>query len=121
MARILIVEDDAEYGQLLSMGLRKAGHQTALAMDPPTGLVQMRKFNPDVVVLDIRMPAGGGKNFLDAVSEIPNMALVPVIVVTGDDSADTRALAERYNVAKFFLKPVDQTALAEAVKELTGG
>ena len=121
MAKILIVEDDPGFAHLLALAVRKAGHEVAMAMDPPTGLVQMRRFKPAVVVLDIKMPAGGGEKFLDSVRAIPDMSFIPVIVVTGDDSAETKAIAAKYGVAKFFLKPVANEKLVAAIKELTPG
>lgn len=60
MAKVLVVDDDHEISTVLSECLTACGHQVRLAADPAHMAVITRDFAPDLVILDMQMPGGGG-------------------------------------------------------------
>ena len=58
--KILVVDDDEDVVKALKIRLRSNGYDVFSASDPIQGVSMVRKENPDLIILDIRMPAGGG-------------------------------------------------------------
>lgn len=74
---------------------------------------------PDCVVLDLHMPRMDGFAVLTRMgAEFP---AIPVIVITGHDSADARQRTERFGVAGYFRKPVDGQTLVDAIEAALEG
>ena len=59
--KILIVEDDHNISELLQLYLNNEGYQTVIANDGGEGIDQFRKFQPDLVLLDIMLPAAAAR------------------------------------------------------------
>ena len=84
--KILIVEDDHNISELLQLYLNNEGYQTVIANDGGEGIDQFRKFQPDLVLLDIMLPVMDG---LEATKRIVAERPVPVLILTArDDEAD---------------------------------
>jgi two-component system CheB/CheR fusion protein len=90
VGRILVVDDDADIRDLLSLGLRLEGHVVELAADGATALdlIGRGAFHPDILLVDYNLPDGmSGLELLAALREALDTAL-PAIVLTGDVSTD---------------------------------
>lgn len=83
--RILVVEDDDAFRELLRMELRISGFEVIEARDGVAALRCVEKFSPDVVILDLQLPAAGGLDVRQELLTRPDTRDVPVIVVTGTD------------------------------------
>ena len=109
--KILIIDDDRPLAQLFAMQLREAGYFTVLAQDAIQGLMLAKRERPDLVLLDINMPAGGGMSLLDKLGTSVNTQNMPVVIITvvTDPKLAAEALAKG---AKAVLhKPVTKEAL----------
>ncbi|MFJ3233830.1 response regulator [Streptomyces sp. NPDC086787] len=84
MPRVLIIEDDPDVRKAVQLGLRHQGHEVLAAETGEEGLEQLRRFHPDVVVLDLMLPGMSG---LDVCRRTRDRDQVPIIIVTakGDD------------------------------------
>ena len=118
--QLLVVEDDPSVLGLLQTLLSTEGYQVATASDGLGGLVQATTSPPALVVLDLVMPDLGGVRVLETLREDPELADIPVIVVTGQVEAvpDMRQLLGEGNV---FVKPFVIADLLGRVAQLTGG
>lgn len=111
-SRILIVDDDKTFCQALSLALRRRGHQVLLAHDVMEGLAEARAFQPDRVVVDLRMPGGSG---LDLVRELgQEFPDICVVVLTGFGSIATAVEAVKLGAIQYLTKPVSADALLAA-------
>ena len=81
---ILIVDDDSAVAETFSRMLKLEGYEVATALDPEEGLQLAERLNPSAIILDMRMPIVNGLQFLRQVRASPNLASVPVAIVTGD-------------------------------------
>ena len=117
---VLVVEDDPSVRGLLQTLLSAEGYQVATASDGLAGLVKASSQPPALVLLDLMMPDLGGVRVLEEMRDDPELAQVPVIVVTGklDAIASMRELLGEDNV---FLKPFAVRELLARVGDLTGG
>jgi CheY-like chemotaxis protein len=77
--KVLIIDDDKTVVSTVSAVLQAGGYKVASALDPVQGFMAVRRESPQVVVLDLMMPAGGGMQLLQRLSSVVN---VPVIVIT---------------------------------------
>ena len=118
--KILVVEDDPSVRGLLQTLLAAEGYDVATASDGLAGLVKATASPPALVLLDLMMPDLGGVRVLEEMRDDPELADIPVIVVTGkvDAVPGMRSLLGEENV---FLKPCAVSELLARVGEVVGG
>jgi len=114
--KVLIVDDDQDLRGLLDVRLRASGYATAFAADAIGVVAAARRERPDLILLDIGLPAGDGFLVMDRLRAIPALSHVPVIVVTARDPAATRSPSLERGAVAFFQKPFDAGELLSAVE-----
>jgi len=118
-AKILIIDDDERYTDLVRQALRSTGHETFVAHDGPPGLEMFRKLRPDAVLVDLRMPKMDGIQVIDLISrESPETAL---IVFSGEGSLEDAVQAVRNGAWDYVIKGVSakqdiRTALSKGLE-----
>jgi two-component system OmpR family response regulator len=117
---ILVVEDDPSVRGLLQTLLAAEGYDVSTASDGLAGLVKASNRRPALMLLDVMMPDLGGIRVLEELRSDPEMADVPVIVVTGKLEA-VPALARELGEDSVFAKPFGVAELLARVAEVTGG
>ena len=120
--RVLVIEDDASIRHLLSANLSKQGMEPIEAPDGESGLQLAGEREPDVIVLDMRLPDIDGFTVLQRLKRTPATAATPVIAVTGDEGlllgAHARVLA--LGAVGFLEKPFQMNDLLDEIRALTG-
>jgi DNA-binding response OmpR family regulator len=118
--RVVVVEDDPSVRGLLQTLLVAEGYSVSTASDGLGGLGQIAATSPALVLLDLMMPDLGGARVIQELREDPELARIPVLVVTGQEDAvaDMRARLGDDNV---FLKPFAVGELLARVDAVTGG
>ena len=82
---VLVVDDDAGVRSLYVDALEESGHRVAIAVDGEQALDRLREgSHPCVVLTDLRMPRMDGFELSRAVSHDPQLASIPIVVLTGD-------------------------------------
>jgi len=133
--KILIVEDDPDTVEAMTLVLEKDGYEVRSAPNAEDGLKQVKVERPDLVLLDVMMPAGTeGFHFVWTLRKDPDAECrdIPIIVLTAihesspmklypDQSDGTYGEYEYLPVQGFFDKPVDMTKLLAEVKRLLAG
>ena len=120
MARILIVDDDPDVVEAISLFLRKEGHELAAAHDRDAGMEQVGKFKPDLIVLDVMMaqPDDGiamAQDLRRQGFKKPILMLTSVSKATGLEFERDEDLMP---VDDFQEKPIEPATLVAKVKEL---
>jgi signal transduction histidine kinase/CheY-like chemotaxis protein len=111
---VMIVDDDSNARELLVATVRREGYRVIEATDGEAALVLAREWRPDVVTLDVLMPRVDGWTVLTALKSDPDLAEIPVIIVTV--LAD-RGIAVSLGAAEFLTKPVDRARLAATIRQ----
>ncbi len=119
MKKILIVDDDPVARQILNAQLR-ARYQVLMSGDAMAAFTEARKHEPDLVILDLGLPAGGGFVVLQRLKSMPALSGIPVIVVSGLDRATNEPKALAAGADAYMGKPADEQALAAKIAELIG-
>jgi DNA-binding response OmpR family regulator len=112
MTRVLIIEDDPETRDALSVFLELEGYEVSSAPDGRAGLSEARARRPDVILLDLMMPGMDGWGFRAEQKRDASIAAIPVVVVS--------ALADRRDIdaSAFVPKPCDLDAVLGVVTRL---
>jgi signal transduction histidine kinase/CheY-like chemotaxis protein len=113
-ALVMIVDDDPNARDLLAATVRREGYRVIEATDGETALALAREWHPDVVTLDVLMPRMDGWAVLTALKSDPELAEIPVIIVTV--LAD-RGIAVSLGASEFLTKPVDRARLAATLRQ----
>lgn len=114
--KILIVDDDPDLRRGLNLRLRANHYDTAYATDGFSAIAMAQKERPDLIILDIGLPAGDGFVVLERLQQVAALATVPVIVLTARDPQFTRERILKAGATAFFQKPADNSDLLNAVR-----
>jgi CheY-like chemotaxis protein len=120
MAKILIVDDDQDIRRLLAIRLKSLGHETAFAGDAISAVNQARKEQPDLILLDLMMPAGDGFVVMERLKAMPAMEGIPVIVISALDPATQERRLSESGADAYFQKPYDHEELVAAIQRALG-
>jgi DNA-binding response OmpR family regulator len=114
MARVLIVDDDENICTLYEEELKEESHEVAIASNGKESIEKLKTFNPDIIVMDIRMPEMDG---IEALGKIIAMHKnIPIILNSAYSSYkdDFRS----WGADAYLVKSSDVTALKEKIKEI---
>lgn len=119
MARILIIDDDADLVQILSIALQNAGYETSSAGDPKTGLETCRACKPDMILLDYHMPGNTGAHLFETLRRNSATAKTPILFMSAIATGD-QILSEVVDttVSRFLPKPVHMAQLLHTIAEM---
>lgn len=114
-SKILLVDDEREFVQTLSERLLIRDMGSAVAFDGESALKMIIDDEPEVMILDLRMPGIDGIEVLKRVKKVnPN---IEVIILTGHGSEDDKEICMKLGAFAYLQKPVDIDALSEAIKQ----
>lgn len=118
--KILVVEDDADVRRGYHILLKANRYESYFAADGVHALSEARKQQPDLIILDLGLPAGDGFTVLERLRGNTYLSVVPVVVVSGRDidSSMERALAA--GASAYLQKPWNDHELLAIISRLLG-
>ncbi len=114
-ARVLLIEDNVDAGEIFSMLLRSSGHQVDVALDGQTGLELFDQYRPDVVICDIGLPDMDGCAVALRMRERRPSRLPIMIALTGYGSAGDHARSLAAGFKHHLVKPTNPGALLSLI------
>jgi DNA-binding response OmpR family regulator len=114
--RILLVDDDPDLRRGLNLRLRANHYDTAYAVDGFSAIAMAQKERPDLIILDIGLPAGDGFTVMDRLQKSSDLSHIPVIVLTARDPQYARQRMLQAGATAFFQKPADHVELLNAIR-----
>jgi DNA-binding response OmpR family regulator len=118
--KVLIVEDENLQLTSVAKRLKSAGFEVAAARDGMSAISTARKEQPDIILLDLGLPAGDGFVVLQRLQLIIQTSTIPVIVVSSRTPAGNKDAALRAGAIAYFQKPVTTEVLVKAIREALG-
>src|SRR5579863_1516409 len=109
--KILIVDDDPDLRRALKIRLRANHYDTLQASDGYSAIAVAQKEQPDLIILDLGLPAGDGFVVLKRLQNNDALSDIPVIVLTARDPLSNEQQALQSGAAAFFQKPADNNEL----------
>jgi len=116
MKTVLLVDDDNTILLGVGVRLKSMGYTVYTAKDAVSAVSAVVKHRPDVVVLDISLPAGDGFLVSDRLQTLVGSAATPIIFMTASENPTLRERAMKLGAAAFLMKPFAATTLADAVE-----
>ncbi len=117
---ILVVEDDRLIADSLAIRLTAAGYKVKQAYDGAMGLATALSQSPDLLILDISMPAISGFSLGERIRNEQGLKFTPIIFMTAFSNERLRDRAEELQAHAFFQKPYDSAELMAAVRSALG-
>jgi two-component system response regulator VicR len=119
-AKILIVEDNRELLKTLRMRLRDEGYRVVGAEDGVQAITLARQERPDVILLDLGLPAGDGFTVIKRLAKFHHANEIPIIVITGQPKEEYEQQALEAGAVAYLTKPFETKQLLAAIRETLG-
>lgn len=113
---VLLADDDEAIVKAICRRMRSERINLILAVDGYQAVSLARQHEPDVIVLDVNMPAGDGFTVANRLETIPGLGQIPIIYITGEQTPRVAAGAIRSHAAKILYKPFDTSDLVAAIR-----
>lgn len=112
--KIVVIEDEPEFLQLMEGWLSHAGYKVATANNGEDGLEKIKSFRPDLIILDALVPGMTGVELVEEIQrQTENISKIPIIMMSGRESM--RDLSGE--IFAFIAKPFTLIEMAEKIKE----
>jgi DNA-binding response OmpR family regulator len=118
--KILIIDDDEHLLLGLTARLKTNGYAVVWASDAVAAISTARKESPDLVILDLGLPAGDGFLVLERMRALSDLVAIPVIVLSARDPANNEKRALDAGATAYFQKPPDNHEFLMAVRQALG-
>jgi len=106
--QILIVDDEPVWLKVLGQLLQTKGYVVKEALSGADALSTLQNYEPDLILLDVRMPDMNGFDLLEHIKRLPRLASKPVVFVSAMDDFHARKVARELGAADYILKPIDE-------------
>jgi two-component system phosphate regulon response regulator PhoB len=118
MKRVLLIEDDRDIVELVRYNLEREGFQVAAANDGATGLVQVRKTPPDMLLLDLMLPKISGLEICRDIRRDQALNRLPILMLTARGEEADRVVGLEMGADDYVTKPFSPRELVARVKAL---
>lgn len=118
MAKVLIIDDDAQLLHMVSMMLERGGHTPILVEKPEEALSRIRDEEPDVLIVDVMMPTMSGHDLTREIRETEEFKDLPILILTARSQAIDREVALESGANDYLSKPVLPKELMEHLDSL---
>jgi len=118
--KILIVEDEPNLLKVLKIRVQSAGYEALTALDAYQGVQSAIANRPDLVILDLMMPAGGGYQALKNIRTSLLTKDLPVVILTGARDEELKNRVLEAGVAAYLEKPYNPEEFLETIRQILG-
>ncbi len=126
---VLVVDDEKDVCLYLSRLFEENGFRAACAADGAEALRAVEREKPDLITLDLSMPRTSGVRFYQTLKSRPDLAVIPVVLVTGVTGPGGPRDTERFYSTRpqvpppdgFIAKPIDPEEMLQLARNLTSG
>jgi DNA-binding response OmpR family regulator len=118
--KILIIDDDQDLLLGLTARLKSSGYRVVCAADAISAISVALRETPDLVILDLGLPAGDGFLVLNRMKTLPDLVGTPIIVLSARDPTGNKERALDLGALAFFQKPPDNHEFLGAIRHALG-
>ncbi len=115
--RILIVDDEPAWLDIVSMMLESKGYHVKAVRTGVDALAALSQFQPDLILSDVRMPDMNGFDFLEQAKKNPISSSTPVVFLSAIDDFHAKKVAREMGAADYITKPVDEKDVFQALQK----
>jgi CheY-like chemotaxis protein len=118
MPKILLVEDNEMNRDMLSRRLQRKGHEVFIAVDGQEAVAMAQSLAPDLILMDISLPAMDGLEATRQIKKVPEMQSIPIIALSAHAMAGDREKSLEAGCDDYDTKPIDLKRLLEKMQAL---
>jgi len=118
MSKILIIEDEPDISKVLNKRLSEAGFDVAVAADAYQGVELAHREKPDLIILDLMLPAGGGISVLKNLKYSAHVSSIPIVVLTGMKDEENKKKILEEGVRAYMEKPYNPDELIATIRNI---
>jgi CheY-like chemotaxis protein len=115
--QILIVDDEPVWLRVLTQLLQTKGYIVREAASGADALSTLQSYEPDLILLDVRMPDMNGFDLLEHIKKLPRLASKPVVFVSAMDDFHAKKVARELGAADYILKPIDEREVNDVLEK----
>jgi CheY-like chemotaxis protein len=115
---VMVIDDDDFSRRLVQQALDPERFGVTFAVDGPDALTKLRHIRPDVILMDVRLPGLDGLSLTRQLKETPQLAGIPIVMMTGDSRRETLMASMNAGASAFIVKPVGRASLQEKLDKL---
>lgn len=119
--KILIVEDNSDFSEIMSLFITKMGYQAMRAKNSYEAIALSEAEGPDLIFMDMYLPDVDGIKTTAILKQNPKTSRIPVVALTAWVSAVGKEKASKVGIATYLVKPVSLQMLKETIEEYTHG
>ena len=112
---VLVVDDSPTIRKLVEITLRRQGFQVVFAENGITTLAALTRHRPDLIILDIMLPAINGYQICQVIKRHPQCRGIPVLMLSGKDGAFAKVRGRMVGASEYVTKPFTPSELLAAV------
>jgi DNA-binding response OmpR family regulator len=115
--KILIVEDNSRFAELLDVFLKEAGYETSWVENSRQGIRKAFTDRPDLILTDLNLPDMTAIEAIRILKKIPLTSGIPIVVLTGETARQLKTKALKAGAAEYILKPIPPRDLLRVVRK----
>jgi DNA-binding response OmpR family regulator len=116
--KILIVEDDSRFAEILAVFLNEAGYETSFATNSGQGIGKALTERPNLILTDLNLPDMTAVEAIKILKKIPFTSGIPVVVLTAETAPQLKTKALKAGAAEYLLKPISPRDLINVLRRL---
>jgi len=117
LAKVLIIENEPSIQKLMKVNLTTSGHQVLITARGEEGLKLAQRENPDLILLDLRLPGISGWDVLTHLKATPELEKIPVVIITAVVHHGDEEKAYAMGATGYLAKPFTADELLQEVEE----
>jgi len=117
LTKIMIVDDELDFREMLDIMMKKEGYETEMAEDGSEFLDKLDSFNPDIVTLDVMMPGITTKEILEKLKEKKSNPRIILLTVVRYSDEEGEKVFKMGNIVDYIKKPFEIDNLMDSVKK----
>jgi DNA-binding response OmpR family regulator len=116
--KILIVEDNSRFAEMLAVLLNDAGYEVSLAKNSGRGIGKALTERPDLILTDLNLPDMTAIEAITILKKIPFTSGIPIIVLTAETARQLKTKALKAGATEYLLKPIPPRDLLNVIRRL---
>ncbi len=113
--KILVIDDELDVAKALKIRLKASGYNVVVAGDSVQGYLMANKEKPDLIILDIMIPGGGGFVVAERLKQSAATHHIPIIFLTGISGGEDKAY--KMGASGYLMKPYQPEKLLEIIRD----
>jgi DNA-binding response OmpR family regulator len=116
--KILIVEDNSRFAEILAVFLDDAGYEASLATTSGQGIGKALTERPDLILTDLNLPDMTAVEAIRILKKIPVTSSIPIVVLTAETARELKTKALKAGATEYLLKPTSPRDLLNVIRKL---